>query len=284
MESRPMSLSSTAITSTSMGRGESSSSESQASTTDTLLTSIDEYPHDDGNSYTGECFKTFTSKQHQTRLSPPKTYAATNDADATETLYRDDPPSHLEPYRTPSPLRTSPFLVLRSHESPLTNRRQRTSLQPDSPATPIRRRSAKDLIDHFESQSASPSRSAPCSTPTNNSSNTAPSTAPPRFPPSEARLNGPLPAIPLPEPKMAPSPSRSPLRSLINMMKGKKRNKQRSPSPSPVPKRRAMLDDEDGQPPRLLYDTTLNTAPASAQTMSLGNLKPDQDADVVCWS
>ncbi|KAG8915290.1 hypothetical protein FRC00_005916, partial [Tulasnella sp. 408] len=98
---------------------------------------------------------------------------------------------------------------------------------------------------------------------------TAPTGSSPRTPLSEARLNGPLPALPIKEPFtqhwQPSSPSRSPIRSLMNMVglgkkgkqseeyAGRKGRRKRSVSPSPIPRRtRALLaeDDETPIPPR----------------------------------
>ncbi|KAG9003611.1 hypothetical protein FRB90_011150 [Tulasnella sp. 427] len=101
---------------------------------------------------------------------------------------------------------------------------------------------------------------------------TAPAGSAPRTPLSEARLNGPLPALPLREgqPQWQPSsPSRSPIRSLMNMVglgkKGKhadgdsgwKGRRKGSVSPTPPRQRaRALLaeDDETPIPPRYSFD------------------------------
>ncbi|KIO25305.1 hypothetical protein M407DRAFT_25316 [Tulasnella calospora MUT 4182] len=136
----------------------------------------------------------------------------------------------------------------------------------DLPVTPVRRRTAKELIDHFEQSGGSAPRTAPAM----KLSATAPTGSTPRTPLSEARLNGPLPALPIKEPstqywQQPSSPSRSPIRSLMNMVglgkKGKhsegdagwKGRRKRSVSPTPIPRRtRALLaeDDEAPVPPR----------------------------------
>ncbi|KAG9048745.1 hypothetical protein FS837_012108 [Tulasnella sp. UAMH 9824] len=131
----------------------------------------------------------------------------------------------------------------------------------DLPVTPVRRRTAKELIDHFEQSGGSAPRTAPAM----KLSATAPTGSSPRTPLSEARLNGPLPALPIKElftqHWQPSSPSRSPIRSLMNMVglgrKGKqsegdtgwKGRRKRSVSPTPIPRRtRALLAEDDETP------------------------------------
>ncbi|KAG8929375.1 hypothetical protein FRC01_004426 [Tulasnella sp. 417] len=198
-----------------------------------------------------------STKGHTVCLSPSSQLSPSR-ANPTKsvgtTLYDPGPVSPLH-----SPTRSKAFSNgnLVHHPSPRSTG--------DLPVTPVRRRTAKELIDHFEQSGGSAPRAAPAM----KLSATAPTGSTPRTPLSETRLNGPLPALPIKEPFaqhwQPSSPSRSPIRSLMNMVglgrKGKhtegdvgwKGRRKRSVSPIPIPRRtRALLaeDDETPIPPR----------------------------------
>ena len=147
----------------------------------------------------------------------------------------------------PFPPTVTTHITLQDPTSPSTHAREESeetrvtesdyTLSPQhlqAPSTPVRRYSAKELIRKFESQSVSKSDlripSSAVASPKSFSSIT------------DDRLQGPLPALPIPRSKPPSSPSRSPLRSLMNLMglsKSGGRGKDQSPR-----RKRVLLAEE----------------------------------------
>lgn len=162
-------------------------------------------------------------------------------------------------------------------------------LLPGSPTTPIRRKSAKELINHFEEQSSA-SKNIP-SAPRMKYSASSPT--PTRSPLSEARLNGPLPELPPqptfplegPQRRLQASPGKSPIRSLMNMVGLGRKDKSTSPgrrtSPSPTPKRRALLAEDDEVVVRPRSGSILREVDAmTSRTLSSDHSTPARDLPV----
>ncbi|KAG8864636.1 hypothetical protein FRB96_005140 [Tulasnella sp. 330] len=169
------------------------------------------------------------------------------------------------------------------------DRSPRTSPQPprtqkqrhqDSPSTPVRRRTAKELINHFE-QSASASKN-PSEKKIGSYDRDTPAR---RTPLSNARLNEPLPALPalpLPESRFSGSPTRSsPIRSLMNLVGLRKKGKggSRGKSISPSPMRRALLaEDDDADKNYPIYEIDpYDEEPVTMKTLAADHSTPTRD-------
>ncbi|KAG9038684.1 hypothetical protein FRB95_000274 [Tulasnella sp. JGI-2019a] len=178
------------------------------------------------------------------------------------------------------PVSTTPLANYRERRN---NRSPRTPSRParpqherhqDSPSTPVRRRTTKELINHFEQSAEHPSgrKIGPydCATPTRQTHL------------SNARLNDPLPALPtlpLPESQFSESPARSsPIRSLMNLVGlGKKRKGgSREKSASPIPVRRALLAEDDEAERKYEMDPC-GTQPVAIETLTSDHPTPKRD-------
>ncbi|KAG8979401.1 hypothetical protein FRC05_008386 [Tulasnella sp. 425] len=251
------SCSSSSVTSETCGSLSRGASRSDTSTppTEESISDVKDHPPLSPRGYLGVSSTPPSTKRHAVFLSPsgqlvPSTSRANPTKPIGTTLHDPGPVSPLPSPTRPKARNNGDF----AHRSS-----PRSAGEP--PVTPVRRRTAKELIDHFERSGGSAPRTAPAM----KLSATAPTGLTPRTPLSEARLNGPLPALPLKEPFaqywQPSSPSRSPIRSLMNMVglgkKGKhsdgdagwKGRRKGSVSPTLPPRRaRALLAEDDETP------------------------------------